>query len=218
MIALVTLECSLSARKIRERTNRIGCFISKFMDDSTYNMKLLQLKCINESITDISRSETCVDPTDAIKKKHLVKLKYLFNDGSRLLDLPAIRKIFRNITIANETLDLTESLAYGDTLCNLKMTSESMTRGLCPWHYVAKYRLNRYPRLQLYAKCNCNNCHHMPNKTQDDFSFGCRPIIKLSPALVRGECINGTYDWKPILEYTSIGCICARNDRNKPIA
>ena len=70
----------------------------------------------------------------------------------------------------------------------------------------------------MYAVCNCHECDSL-NRNIRDFEFSCQPLKKLYPVLKRGSCdsINRVYEWKPVLEYVSVACMCMRNGTNFPV-
>jgi hypothetical protein len=158
------------------------------------------------------KNEKCKNG-EASMQKAFQKLEYLFNDIKGLLDITEFSSIYSDL----EQLEYVEQNGkfptYGNPSCLIFNRTLQRELSLCPWHYKLIYRIDRYPHFQTQARCNCMNCSNLNTKAAD-FTFQCKPLIKLQPALVRAKLVDGLYVWKPALEQVAVACACMRNEKN----
>lgn len=89
---------------------------------------------------------------------------------------------------------------------------------LCPWRYVTKARHDRYPILRTEAKCTCDKCTTYANDKLPKNFYGCMPVLKPVPVLLRGECgQDGFFNWTPTTEEINVGCVCAHRKSWVPL-
>jgi hypothetical protein len=148
---------------------------------------------------------------EASMQKSFRQLEYLFSDTKGLLDISEFKNIYSDLQVLPYVETTAVYPIYGNPSCQVANITRQNEMNLCPWHYVLMYRLNRYPHFQTQARCNCKNCAHVKAETTG-FNFECKPIIKLQPALIKDDFLNGSYVWKPALEEVSIACACMRNE------
>lgn len=72
-------------------------------------------------------------------------------------------------------------------------------RSVCDFRYVSKYRQHKYPFYVLDVVCSCEKCAQEKS---------CAPIGTKQPLLIRGECINGTYEFNHSYEIIAQSCSC----------
>lgn len=212
---LVAQQSNDEASKTRHSNELTKCYLQKFMDFLTFYAKMSSLNCNFMQIVQRLSFTECQDPPIDVLKEKRFKLQNLFNEGIRVLDIPVLNRLIKNITIQSD-VNTDEALIYGNKECNITEFKEQHDRGLCPWHYVTVYRDNRFPKLQTMAKCNCKDCQIL-EQLDDDIKYSCKPYKTLSPVLVRGDCKDGVFEWKPMFEYVSTACLCLRDDTDKII-
>ncbi len=88
---------------------------------------------------------------------------------------------------------------------------------LCPWKYVIKQRFDRYPLLRTEVKCTCDKCTTYISKKFPENMYGCMPVLKPFPVLLRGECHDGFYNWTPTTEEVNVACVCAHKPNWGPL-
>ena len=164
----------------------------------------------------------CEDPSDDGMLTAYVKMNYLFKEMQGMLDLKPVEEIFKDLIVAPKVIKNGKMLpTFGNTECledmrNFSLINEAV---LCPWHTQIEFRIDRYPRMITRIKCNCQSCfeshpHIVVEYLKEDLRYTCQELMKLQPALVRSEkCINGTYEWVPVLERVATACICANKQR-----
>ena len=175
-----------------------------------YGNTVAGMNMINNSKSNAS----CVDPEQIILENKSLDMMKIFYDGFNILDYPPVSRVLDNYKVLPHATDNEhDSLEYGAKQCNessLKILHDH-ERGLCPWHYKVEYRSDRYPIMRMQAKCNCGSCFFFnSNKTNEGNEFNCRQIRKLMPTLVRGNCVNGVYNWNIMFEHVSIACMCMK--------
>ena len=170
------------------------------------------LKSINDSL--YSNWSNCIDPTQEEKTKAIAKMVYLFHKTSGFLELDVLKLIYANIIHDQPSTKAKEVPIYS-RIKNDCSKEESVFNvldlQLCPTYTVMILREDMFPSIITETKCSCEKCQHH-HEIKDDIKHSCQPIKILSPALIRGNCtIKGFYEWKPILEYISVGCLCSRS-------
>ena len=139
---------------------------------------------------------------------------YLFHKTSGFLELDVLKIIYANIIHDKPSSKAKEVPLYSKkkTDCSKDETVFNVhDLHLCPTYQVMIFRENMFPSIITETKCSCENCQHHQD-TKDDVKHICKPIKILSPALIRGICTaKGFYEWKPILEYISVSCLCSRS-------
>jgi hypothetical protein len=89
---------------------------------------------------------------------------------------------------------------------------------LCPWRYVTKLRHDRYPILKTEAKCTCDKCTTFANDKLPKHIYGCMPVLKPVPVLLRGECgQDGFFNWTPTTEEINVACVCVHKKSWVPL-
>ena len=169
------------------------------------------LKAQNFTLTKkFSTSSGCVDPNEEQKMKNYANMVFLFRKTIGILDLESAKKIYANIIYNNPPSHEIPLYFKKKTDCSV---DESTLRfddlHLCHTYQVARLRENMYPKIITETKCSCEKC--LQNfDIKDDVKHTCQPTKILSPALIRGHCVKGVYEWYPILEYISVACLCSR--------
>ena len=134
----------------------------------------------------------------------------------------------RYLTGKLKTVDVEdiESDLIDDTKCH--GINRNITRpnemSVCPYQLKLNERDGRYPKIFEEAQCNCQSCIGsssnssfnptlLPNKI-----YGCRPVFKKVPVLVRGRCGNDFFFiWDGASEYLSQGCVCVLKSTMFPL-
>lgn len=118
----------------------------------------------------------------------------------------------------NDVLVLNESFSndakvfreVGDKKCSLTNSDTTERKAICPSHLQIKFRKNMFPRLRLFAKCNCKDCLFKTTIDYEVFSWSkCEPVYFLMPALIQEQ--DGV--WKFVLEQVPVSCRCTMNFR-----
>jgi len=213
MVVVNTLPCVLS-QQTQQKSSNVKCNLESFMYSTSYYVKLRQQKSMCFDKTNATQKSACKDPSNEEIAYSLLKMLNIFNEGERVLNLPALKGILKNITVIDDNVNLDNGLVYGSTDCNTKMRNSQNTLTICPWHYVTIYREDRYPKLKSYAKCNCAQCQSSFNTDEDDVAYSCRPYYQKELVLVRDKCEDGKYEWKPMIEMIPTICLCQRDDKN----
>jgi hypothetical protein len=161
--------------------------------------------------TKSNSNSKCVDPNEEEMMINLVRLTLTFKELSGVLDLETVREIYKKV-IVSDSPDTKYLILYGDTRCIEQINSTKINEiSVCPWHTTVDLRRNRYPSMVSHAVCSCDKCLGL-NSNKVDKQFKCKPVYKLTPALIRDEqcnSITGVYDWKPIIEKIAVSCVCA---------
>ena len=168
------------------------------------------MKAQNASIESFSNWSNCVDPTQVEKTKALTKMIFLFHKTSGFLDHDALKIIYGSI-IHNKRLPKANEVPIHTRKKSDCAHDESIIRlhdlHLCPTHQVLMLRENMFPRIIAETKCSCEKCVQQ-FEIKDVVKHTCQPKKILSPALIRGKCVKGIYEWNPILEYITVACLC----------
>ncbi len=220
ILILLTINTVDLSAKPNSNTNFIKTKIEDFMIKAR-KFDLSSTKSVRNIVS--NKTSSCVDPDVSILEDKRIEMMKILYDGFSILDHPAVLKMLDNVKIHNFLPQTdSESLEYGSKSCNeslLKILHDH-ERGLCPWHYKVEYRNDRYPMTRMQAKCNCNGCYFVNNRTiSEGNDFNCRKIKKLMPVLVRGDCFNGVYNWNMMFEHVSVACMCMKDiiiDIDKP--
>lgn len=186
---------------------------------------------LNKNINNIMKNEACIDPNPEQLSKDLLEMNFLFKESLGILDLISIQLLYKEY-IYNDSLSIKHEIPININIdaidCN-KQQKKTVVRlkelELCPSYQVEQLRENMYPSIKVIKKCSCPYCMKMNenskvpdtdkvDKLDADVEYSCQPVTILTPALIRSECVNGVYKWKPILERTSVACICSQN---KPV-
>lgn len=99
---------------------------------------------------------------------------------------------------------------FDNTQCRFseRNTTDISKRSMCPWQDIINYREDRFPHYYVEAKCNCKTCNRLGD-VQLPNSYGCLPVLRPTPVLVRGDCMpDGYYRWKPSIENVNVACTC----------
>lgn len=215
LVATLSIIGNLS-QATEKKSDDVKCNMQSYMYSLTYYVKLRQQKnmCFDKINTTQQPERKCKDPSSEEISKTLLKMLNIFNEGERMLNIPVLKDIIKNITIINDNVNLNSGLIYGSTECqpNLRNSQNALT--ICPWHYVTIYREDRYPKLKSYAKCNCKSCQSSHKPVEDDVSYSCRPYYQKELTLVRDKCEDGKYEWIPMIELIPTICLCQRDDKN----
>ena len=87
-------------------------------------------------------------------------------------------------------------------------------KNLCPWREEIVHRDNFYPRAIAKKICHCKNCPYLnPDVTKQDVQFKCTPVYTIMPALKRGNCIQGVYEWKKGFDQIPLACVCSQSTK-----
>ena len=90
-------------------------------------------------------------------------------------------------------------------------------QSLCPWRYIISVRMDRYPSYRTEVKCTCDSCTTKDRKALSKNIYGCVPVLRPQPVLLRSECgPDGYYEWKPSLDEVNVACVCAFNHKYLP--
>ncbi len=105
-----------------------------------------------------------------------------------------------------------DSFKIGFNDCQKDKLSKEKIGPLCPWHWLISERENIFPFSRALAKCNCEQCQiqifeNSTNETKTQAA--CNPLITLTPALIRESIINGTENWRFVLEEVPTSCFCS---------
>ena len=154
----------------------------------------------------ISSDAQCIDPSEEEMTINIVRLTLTFKELSGVLDLNSIQNIYKDYIITRK-----QKIMNSPKCKLLKNVTEFNEMSICPWHTHVISRQNIYPSIISNAVCNCGNCQKI-NTEKEDVEYKCRPVYRLSPALIRKENCNpitGIYEWTPVLEKISVACVCA---------
>lgn len=115
-----------------------------------------------------------------------------------------------------DTSQIPKQLNYykDQSQCNLndRNTSTINRRSLCPWKYVVTVRADRFPPYRTEVKCTCDTCNLIGNEILPKNFYGCFPVFKAMPVLVKEECgADGHYIWRPTTEDVNVACTCGIN-------
>ena len=209
-IVFLTIIVNLSAK---QTSNNV--FIKNKIENFMIKARKFDLSSTKSVKSNMNNTSSCVDPDVSILEDKRIEMMKLLYDGFSILDHPAVLKMLDNVKIENFlTQTDPESLEYGSKNCNeslLKILHDH-ERGLCPWHYKVEYRSDRYPMKRMQARCNCDVCYFVNNRTiSEGNDFHCRQINKLMPVLIRGDCFNGFYNWNIKFEHVSVACMCMKD-------
>jgi hypothetical protein len=115
-------------------------------------------------------------------------------------------------TEASDTEDL-----FDNTQCSTE--NRNMTRwnhqSACPFQLKWKERKDRFPFIIKEAQCSCQSCIGSSSKIAFKANllsrkkFECKPVLKPSPILIRGNCgVDGYFKWESAIEHVNHACVC----------
>lgn len=85
---------------------------------------------------------------------------------------------------------------------------------MCPWKYIVSYRNDKYPFYRAEVKCTCDKCLFRNKNANIHFDYGCQPVYKHMPVLIKKECgLDGYYKWFPSTEEVNFACVCTSNKK-----
>lgn len=194
-----------SSSNHNNETGLITCLLLKKLEETSELFKItLSTRECNKLGFQVQSS--CEDPTNEELAKKLLDFEESLSMGMQLSPIPNVLSSLGHLIVDDNHYN--ETIYYGSKNCRLTTHIEDFQQGICPWHYHVTYRENKYPQLQMNAKCNCDKCDYIEIKDDDILEYKCRPLRNLKGVLIRGKCLNGKYDWYPALEYTSEACLC----------
>lgn len=105
---------------------------------------------------------------------------------------------------------------FDNSQCDLNERNRSIInqQSLCPWKYEVIHRMDKYPHYRAEVKCTCEKCL-LPNKNNNIKNiYGCQPVFKHVPVLLKRECAsNGYFKWLPSTEEVNYACVCASHHK-----
>ncbi|XP_077995876.1 interleukin 17-like protein [Glandiceps talaboti] len=81
-------------------------------------------------------------------------------------------------------------------------------RSNCPWYYEVNTDMSRYPR--SLNEAHCHNCLFCITDNSQHSSWQCQPVTYDIWVLSRSVCIDGVYQYQPVLESIGVSCTCVR--------
>jgi hypothetical protein len=195
-----------SSSSQNNETGILTCLLLKKLEETSELFKLRTSTGECDKMGHRVQSE-CENPTNKELAKKLLDFEESISIGIQLSPTQNVLSSLGHLIV--DDIHFNDTIYYGSKNCHSKTHIEDFQQGICPWHYHVTYRDDRYPLLQMNAKCNCDKCDYIEIKDDDAFlEYKCRPLKKLKTVLIRGKCFNGKYEWIPALEYTSEACIC----------
>ena len=82
-----------------------------------------------------------------------------------------------------------------------KSTGEVRVTSLCPWDWFQNKDESRYPRIMMFAQCECVQCRKLDGTCEVAW-YNVR-VLRRS-----GTCVNGKYVYEPALEPVPVACTC----------
>lgn len=179
-------------------TNKYG----KIYDKKKTNQFSLLSFVLNEDLKRTSSGTSCINPNIEYLDKLLSEYTIFFRKNEDIL-------------VKLESLEEKPS-SYpqieDQSQCNVneRNTTTINKRSLCPWKFKINVRYDRYPPYRTDAKCTCSSCNYIGNNILPKNVYGCLPVQKAIPVLIKKEeCgSDGFYIWKPEIEYVNVACTC----------
>ena len=82
-----------------------------------------------------------------------------------------------------------------------KITEEVRVTSLCPWDWFQNKDESRYPRIMMFAQCECVECRQFDGTCEVAW-YNVRVLRR------NGTCVNGKFVYEPALEPVPVACTC----------
>lgn len=80
---------------------------------------------------------------------------------------------------------------------------------ICPTYRVTDVDVNRIPQTIVQRRCKCTDCLSVLDSTLGSRGFSrCVPTFQYQMVLRRVGCVDGVFEYKPVMEPFVVGCSC----------
>lgn len=153
----------------------------------------------------ISSAENCRNPSESQLNSKLASA-YLNQIQSESEFLKSIKG--KSDSEVESFLNVSEGgYSISSTHCTRTYTSRLHvnSRSVCPFTFKKVNRFSKFPFNKLTVECKCDKCSGSDKLKQ------CVPVRVQEPYLIRGQCVNGTYEFNQVaFESVPKACVCLK--------